>query len=127
MAARLHELVWVAVLLDSCPNVEALSIRVEGDWLTTGPCESVPVIGVHVHAGGQADAAALARALRLGAVEGRCTDSEYGTSEWRTWRGWVADGSREAAVSVEVTGADLLPAWGDFDDSLDEAPEWAVA
>jgi hypothetical protein len=47
--------------------------------------------------------------LRLREVEGRITESDlFGTYRWRTFRGWVPDGLREAAVSVEVTGADRL-------------------
>ena len=66
----------------------------------------VPVIAVDVHAKGHADAIELAHALRLAEVEGRVTESEmFGTTIWRTFRGWAADGSREAAVLVQVTGA----------------------
>jgi len=106
MSAGAHELVWAAVLLDCCPNVDVLSVRVQADsfWLAG---DQVPVIGVDVHAGSQADAEQLSRTLRLGEVEGRVTESEhYGTAVWRKWQGWAADGSHEAAVWVSVTGAD---------------------
>lgn len=120
MASNTHELVWAAVLLDACPNVEALSVDVRsGLWFQDG--HAVPVIRVDVHAGSQADAAELAGALHLREVEGRVTESDYGCSVWRTWSGWAADGSREAAVVVSVTGADTMPiewAPGDAADGL---------
>jgi hypothetical protein len=108
MTAKLHDLVWAAALLDSCPDVEVIGVRVESDWLDVSG-GSVPAVTLDVHAGSQADAVRLALALRLREVEGRVTESEFlGRSEWRAFRGWVADGSRDAAVLVQVTGADRV-------------------
>jgi hypothetical protein len=109
MAAGAHELVWSAVLLDGCPNVDVIALRVESDWFTLGH-HQVPMIGVDVNARSQADAETLARALRLTEVEGRVTDGNDGPVAWRTWQGWAADGSHEAPVSVTVTGADEVAA-----------------
>jgi len=111
MATGVHELVWVAVLLDSCPDVQVLGVRVDATTLGLG-YEWVPLTVLDVHANSQADAQALALALGLREVPARrkVTESErYGASEWRVWSGWVADASRESAVLVEVTGADRLP------------------
>jgi hypothetical protein len=106
MATRAHELVWAAVLLEVCPNVETIGLRVDSDSFWIGG-EHVPVITVDVHARGQSEAERLARALRLGEVEARISESEhYGPCEWRTWQGWAAEGSRQAAVWVSVTGSD---------------------
>lgn len=106
MAARAHELVWAAVLLDGCPNVEVLTLGVESNSFWVGG-DLVPVIEVDVHAKRPADAELLARALGLGEVHGRVTESVDGDlAVWRTWQGWAPEGSHEAAVWVKVTGAD---------------------
>jgi hypothetical protein len=106
MSASIHELVWAAMLLDGCPNVDVLTVRVESDEFLVAH-DRVPAITVDVHARSQADAERLSGALRLGEVEGRVSESEYnGLSVWRTWQGWAADGSRDAAVWVSVTGSD---------------------
>jgi hypothetical protein len=110
MGTRAHELVWAAVLLDGCPNVEVLTVRVESDSFWLGG-DRVPVIALDVHAASQVDAATLAESLLLRENEGErryTTSPDYGTSEWRTWEGWVPDGSREAAAWVAVTGADRV-------------------
>ena len=108
MSAGAHELVWAVVLLEGCPDVEVVSVRVGSDSFWLGH-HTVSVIDVDVHAGSQEQAETLARSLRLGEAEGRVTECEYyGPSVWRTWQGWVADGSREAAVWVRVTGSDLV-------------------
>ena len=105
MAARLHEMVWATVLLDACPNIGVLTVQVKDEDIRAGD-SYVPVIEVDVHAKGHDDAVRLARALRLREAEGRVTESEvFGPALWRTFRGWVPDGSREAAVLVEATGA----------------------
>jgi hypothetical protein len=110
MGAQLHDLVWVAVLLDSCPDIEVIAVRVDSDWLDVAG-GSIPTITLDVHARSQDDAIRLALALHLREVEGRITECEYlGRSQWRTFRGWASDGSREAAVSVQVTGADRIDA-----------------
>ena len=108
MAATLHDLVWAAVLLDSCPDVEVLGVRVESDEINVAN-DYVPSITLDVHARSHADATRLATALHLSEVEGRVTESAYsGRSEWRNFRGWAADGSHDAAVLVQVTGADRV-------------------
>jgi hypothetical protein len=110
MSALAHDLVWAAGLLEGCPNVEVIGLRVDVDSLhlpeASGP---VPLVVLDVHAASQADAAVLASSLQLREVAGRVTESEwYGTSVWRTWQGWAAEGSRDAAVVVRVTGADRI-------------------
>lgn len=111
MGAKLHDLVWAAVLLDSCPDVGVIGVRVDSDEINVAN-DYVPSITLDVHARSQADALRLALALHLREGEGRVTESEYlGRSQWRTFAGWVADGSREAAVLVQVTGSDYLSDW----------------
>jgi hypothetical protein len=108
MATGLHELVWAAVLLDGCPNVDVLGVRVDATSERIAG-EYVPLLVLDVHAGSQDDAAALADSLALREVEGRVTESDlFGPKQWRNWCGWVPDGSREAPVWVEVTGCDLV-------------------
>ena len=122
MAAGLHELVWVAVLLDSCPEVPVLGLRLYPSDLEVGG-GYVPVTVVDVHAASHGDAETLAAVLGLreDPTRRRVSESEfYGATEWREWSGWVADGSRESAVVVQVTAGDRI---------VDREPGdlWAVA
>jgi len=113
MVTRVRELVWVACLLEGCPEVEALSVQVGSDAMWLGR-DRVPLIVLDVHVRGRGEAETLAGALRL-AESGRWfpeSDTfgtvDFGTVEWRRWAGWVSEGSREAAVRVIGTGSDLV-------------------
>lgn len=107
-----HEVAWVAALLDSLPDVDVITVELRGDTWWPEPHEDcVPGVVLRIHADSWADALLLVEALRLAEVEDRHaarTDSPL--RHWRTWRGWCAEGSRETAVTVEVTAAEGMHA-----------------
>jgi hypothetical protein len=105
MAASLRELVWAAGLLEHCPDVDALTVRVEADWLRADP-RHVPILQMDVHAATCEDAVRLVSPLGLAARAGR--ESDGGQRQWRTWAGWVPDASRVLPVNLRVTAAEHL-------------------
>ncbi|SDK10709.1 hypothetical protein SAMN05428985_102697 [Nocardioides sp. YR527] len=110
---RAHELTWALGLLESVSDVEVLSIRVDTFHLT-GPW--VECIEIDVHAESWSAAGVLVEELRLqedhDASRLHTYDSgTYGevVKRFRTWRGWSADASQTAPVSIKVTAAEVVP------------------
>jgi hypothetical protein len=108
-----HELVWVTAVLDSLPEVDLLTIeaRCNRRWIDEGSV-SVPGVDLRIHAASWVDALLLVESLRLTEVEDTHAPRPAGEIAycWRTWRGWCAEGSRETAVSVEITAGDEVHA-----------------
>lgn len=109
MSASLHEVVWATGLLEYCPDVQVLSLRVDTDVAFIAH-EAVPMTVLGLHVAGIDGAAGLAVALGLREdPTGRLTpDTGRGPLNWRTWRGWAAEGSRESAVWVELTASEYV-------------------
>lgn len=105
MAARSHELAWVAALLESLPPVELLDVEVASRSMWVGN-ESVPSITLRVQAGDWTSGNRLADAMRLREGERRRSEGTCMVLEFRSWSGWAAEGSREAAVWVEITAGE---------------------
>jgi len=107
MAARLQEVAWVVSMLDYCPDVDVLSLRVGADHLEAARDVLVDVVEVDVHVRGWAQAGDLARVLRLSEGPGRTSESDRGEAMgWRTWTGWAPDGSEQVPVWVSVCAAE---------------------
>jgi hypothetical protein len=112
MRASSWSLVWVAVLLESCPQVEVLSVVVDADSFPAsvedGRNVYVDAVVLRVHAGSVAGAARVAASLGLGEDPAGRHVSAHGLS-WREWSGWCPEGSREAPVRVEVVSSEPVP------------------
>jgi hypothetical protein len=108
MAVPLSQMVWAVTLLDYCPDVDVLSVRVHMDpWMGPGGLVDVAEVGVHVR--GWENAARLAATLRLAEGAGRTSERFDGAAlGWRTWSGWVPDGSRDLPVRVEVIASEVI-------------------
>lgn len=109
MAARLQEIAWVVSMLDYCPDVEVLDLRVSAGDVETGQRVLVDVVEVAIQVKDWCQADALAASLRLTEGSGRVNESRYGRLEWRTWTGWVPEGSEQLPVWVSVTAGETVP------------------
>jgi hypothetical protein len=107
---RAHELTWALGLLESVSDVEVLSLRVD-TFRLTGPW--VECIEVDVHADSWTAAEVLVEELRLredhDATRLHTYDDGH-VKRFRTWRGWSADASQTAPVSIKVTAAESVHA-----------------
>ncbi|MGL5823709.1 MAG: hypothetical protein ACRCYU_02550 [Nocardioides sp.] len=111
MRASVWDLVWVAGVLDHCPQVPALSVAVRTGGLIRNDGRSVEVVELDVHARSLAAGRQLAHFLGLVEDETayRVTECRDGVSlAWRTWTGWVPDASRDVPVRVEVVASDAI-------------------
>lgn len=108
MSAPLSQLVWAVSLLDYCPDVDVVGVRVGLDpWVRPGGV--VDVADVDVHVSGWADAVRMASVLRLVEGPGRTSERYDGAAlGWRTWSGWAPDGSRDLPVRVKLTAAEVI-------------------
>jgi hypothetical protein len=113
MGARSYELVWVATLLECLPQVDLdrITITAGPQWVVnaqTGELASVPGLTLAIQAETWAAAELLVEALSLSEGERKDRDDGYGIIAFRTWHGWVAEASHEAAVWVEVTAGQRM-------------------
>ena len=105
---RAHELTWALGLLESVSDVEVLSLRIDTFHLT-GPW--VECIEVDVHADSWTAAGVLAEELRLREDHDATRLHTYDdglVKRFRTWRGWSAEASQTAPVSIRVTAAESV-------------------
>lgn len=113
-AAPAYMLTWAAGVLECVPTAEVHGFTVTADslaFLNPERCriEPVPVFTLRVEAAGITDARRLVEALNLSEAHPPVGhDDCLGLVEIHTWRGWVAEASREAAVLVEVTASERI-------------------
>lgn len=107
MRTSSHEIAWFAALLEYLPQVETLSVTIDGDHIKTPGGDWHPILSMRLHVRSWFDALVIADELGLREVEGCTTTDARGESMWRTWSGWVPEASCKLPAVVEVTAAEL--------------------
>jgi len=102
----------ISALLAGCPSVSLVSLGLESIlWFPAGG-QVVPVIKVRMDIAEQADADAMAEALRLPKVDVCEQADDFGLlCRVHVWRGW-ADACHDVLVSVDLFFAEDEPNGG---------------